>query len=377
MIIPCQKHLFSIPDDVAYLNNAYMSPLMNSVVSAMGTGIACKVAPWTYTSDQFFTYPAKARGLAAQIFGTVADNIAIVPSASYGLQIAANALPLGKGQEVLVMADQFPSNIYPWQEKAKAVEGHVTILPVPHDHDWTREILGAITEKTAIIALSQTHWSSGATLNLNRIRAKLDRVGGALVLDLTQSLGAQPFQVSDIRPDFAVCATYKWLMGPYSLGFLYVDPKWHIAEPLEHNWMNRSGSEDFTGLTHYRDTFQKGATKFDMGEKSNPAQLMGAISALQQILDWGVDNISETLGAKTEMIVQALPDAKISVLPKDIRAPHYLGLFFADGVPENLPGFLSAQNIFISVRGPVLRVTPHLYVSETDISRFIGAIGTL
>jgi len=374
MIIPCQKHLFDIPKDVAYLNNAYMSPLMHSVVSAMGAGIACKVAPWTYASDQFFTYPAQARSLAAKIFGTVSDNIAIVPSASYGLQIAANALPLGRGQEVLVMADQFPSNIYPWQEKAKAVGAVVTILPVPDDHDWTREILAAITDKTAIIAVAQTHWASGATLDLKKIRTALDAVGGALVLDLTQSLGAQPFNASDIRPDFAVCATYKWLMGPYSLGFLYIDPKWHDADPLEHNWMNREGSEDFTGLTHYRDTFQSGATKFDMGEKSNPAQLMGAIAAMHQILEWGVRHISETLGAKTEYIAQAVQDKKISVLSKNLRAPHYLGLFFEGGVPKTASKTLADQNIFISVRGPVLRVTPHLYASETDISRFITAI---
>jgi len=71
------------------------------------------------------------------------------------------------------------------------------------------------------------------------------------VLDLTQSLGAQPFSALEVKPDFAVTATYKWMMGPYSMGFLYVDPKWHEAQPLEHNWMNRVGSENFTALTHY------------------------------------------------------------------------------------------------------------------------------
>lgn len=377
MIIPCQKHLFDIPEDVAYINNAYMSPLMHSVVSAMGDGIKCKVSPWTYTSNQFFTYANEARGLAAQIFGSQANTIAIVPSASYGLQIAANALPLGRGQDILVMGDQFPSNVYPWQDKAKRVDSIVKILPVPDDHNWTREILGAISSKTAIIAISQTHWASGATLDLKKIRAALDKVGGALVLDLTQSLGAQPFNACDIRPDFAVCATYKWLMGPYSLGFLYIDPKWHGAEPLEHNWMNRAGSEDFTGLTNYRNTFQKGAVKFDMGEKSNPAQLMGAIAALRQILDWGVENISETLGEKTKRIASALAGSNISVLPESLRAPHYLGLFFRDGVPEGISTRLAEEKIFISVRGPVLRVTPHLYSSDKDVSRLIAALNAV
>ena len=131
-------------------------------------------------------------------------------------------------------------------------------------------------------------------------------MGGALVLDLTQSLGAQVFDASVIRPDFAICATYKWLMGPYTLGFAYIDPRWHGGNPLEHNWINRKGSEDFAGLTHYRDEFQDGARRFDMGEKSNPAQLLGASAAFEQILAWDIKNISATLGAKTDRIEAAL-----------------------------------------------------------------------
>ena len=214
MIINSQKHLFDIPDDVAYLNNAYMSPLMHSVVAAMQNGISRKAQPWDYTSEEFFTYPEEARVLAGQIYGGPADNIAIVPSASYGLQTAANALSLSQGQKILVLEDQFPSNIYPWQDRARKVGADVVILPTPQDDDWTRVLLKAIDKDTAIVAIAQTHWASGATIDLIRIRRAIDAIDGALVLDLTQSLGAQPFNALEVRPDFAVAATYKWMMGP-------------------------------------------------------------------------------------------------------------------------------------------------------------------
>ena len=119
-------------------------------------------------------------------------------------------------------------------------QAQLTILATPNDDDWTRVLLEAIDSQTAIVAIPHTHWASGATIDLVSIRRALDEVGGALALDLTQSLGAQPFDVMKVRPDFAVVATYKWMMGPYSMGFLYVDPKWHGADPLENNWMNRS-----------------------------------------------------------------------------------------------------------------------------------------
>ena len=374
MIIPSQKHLFDIPDEVAYLNNAYMSPLMHSVVAAMEKGISRKAQPWDYTSEEFFTYPEEARKLAAQIYGGSADNIAIVPSASYGLQTAANALPLSQGQKVLVLEDQFPSHIYPWQDRARKVGAEVIILPTPQNDDWTQVLLAAIDAHVAIVAISQTHWASGVTIDLKQTRRALDDVGGALVLDLTQSLGAQPFNALEIRPDFAVTATYKWMMGPYSMGFLYVDPKWHGAEPLEHNWMNRAGSEDFTGLTNYQEAFQPAARRFDMGEKSNPAQLLGASAAMRQILDWGVDNIAQTLKAKTDYIAKELTGNLITPIERNLRAPHYLGLRFSGGIPKGLAASLAEDNIYVSVRGPAMRVTPHLYSTEADIARLIKAL---
>ena len=372
MIIPNQRHLFSIPESHAYLNTAYMSPLMQSVVAAMESGIAEKVAPWDYKAHQFFDDVSTTRALAAKVYGTVPDNIAIVPSASYGLQTAANALPLAAGQNILVLEDQFPSHIYPWQVRAAELSAHVRILPTPEDDDWTRVVLEAMDADTAIVAVPQTHWSTGATLDLVRIRAALDGINGALVLDLTQSLGAQPFDASTVRPDFAVAATYKWLLGPYSCGFLYVDPKWHSARPLEENWINRAGSEDFGGLTNYREDYQLGAVRFDMGEKSNPAQMRGASAALRQIIEWSVENIAETLQKKTDIIAAEL--APLGLQAAKIRAPHYLGLRREGGLPEGLLERLADKHIYVSARGPALRVTPHLYTRETDMARLIEAL---
>ena len=375
-MIQSQKHLFDIPDNVAYFNNAYMSPLMHKAADAMRTGIEFKAHPWTYSPEQFFTYSEQARELAGQIFEGSSENIAIIPSVSYGIQLAAKNLPVSKGQTILALKDQFPSNIYPWIEKAKDCEADLRLLDIPEDQDWTRVLCEAINADTAIVAIPHTHWSSGARIDLIKIRAALDAVGGALVLDLTQSLGAQVFDASVIRPDFAICATYKWLMGPYTLGFAYIDPRWHGGNPLEHNWINRKGSEDFAGLTHYRDEFQDGARRFDMGEKSNPAQLLGASAAFEQILAWDIKNIQATLGAKTDRIEAALKPLGFTAPKRERRADHYLGLSHPTADLADLLKYLKKHDIFVSARGPNLRITPHLYCDETDEMRLISEIKT-
>ena len=119
-MIPCQRDLFDLPDDVAYLNCAYMSPLLKHAAAAGAAGIARKTRPWTISSDDFFADSERARALFAKLLGAEADDIALVPAASYGVAIAAANLPFGEGQRILMLAEQFPSNVYAWRELAQA-----------------------------------------------------------------------------------------------------------------------------------------------------------------------------------------------------------------------------------------------------------------
>ena len=370
-----QRHLFHMPDDIAYLNCAYMSPLMIPAVDAAGQGVAYKAQPWTYGGADFFTYSEEYRTLAARLINTKADNVAIVPSASYGIQIAANNLPLRPEGEILVLEDQFPSNIYPWREMAKKYGGIINTVARPEDGDWTAAVLQAIGPRTEILALPATHWADGGVLDLVVIAMSARAVGAKLVLDLTQSLGVMPFDIETVRPDYMVSAGYKWLLGPYSLGFLYIAPQWQDGVPLEHNWMNRKGSEDFSNLVDYQDRFQPGARRFDMGEKSNPAQLMAACVSLTQLLDWGVENISHTLGARNIRLANTARQLGLHVTKDKFRSPHYVALEYRNGVPDGLAEKLAAQNVFVSVRGKAVRVTPHLYNTDNDIERLFAGLG--
>ena len=376
MKIANQREKFQMPADVAYLNCAYMSPLMHSVVEASQIGVRFKQQPWTYTPADFFTYSENARGLFAKLINASADDVAIIPSASYGLQIAANNLTLRADGEIILVADQFPSNVYPWQEKAKRVGGRINIVARPSDCDWTAAVLEAIGPLTDIVAIPATHWADGGYIDLEVVGMAVRAAGAKLVLDLTQSLGAMPFDIERVQPDFMICAGYKWLMGPYSLGYMYVAPRWQKGEPLEHNWMNRAGSEDFSRLVDYQDSFQKGARRYDMGEKSNPAQLMGSAAGIQQLLDWGIANISETLGARNQEFAERATALGLTVPAQNLRSPHFLGIGFPDGMSADLPQHLSENKVSVSFRGDSMRVTQHLYNTDADIDQLFDVLET-
>jgi selenocysteine lyase/cysteine desulfurase len=197
------------------------------------------------------------------------------------------------------------------------------------------------------------------------------------VLDITQSGGAMPIDVAKIEPDFLVCACYKWLLGPYAIGFLYVNPKWQQGLPLEQGWIARKDSQDFTRLIDYQNEYHPGAVRFDMGERSSFQLMPMAEAALRQILDWGVENIYQKLSALTETIAHGAQQHGFSSAPIGQRAGHYLGLRAPHGLPDTLTADLGKRQIYVSVRGDSLRVTPHLYNTPEDCERLLNALAEL
>ncbi len=372
-----QKARFEIEPGVAYFNCSFMAPMLRTVHAAATEAVARTARPWTISPQDFFTHAERARELIAQLIGASADDIAIVPSVSYGIGVAAQNLRIERGRAILVLAEQFPSNVYPWRALAERAGAELVTVPRPADGDWTTAVLAHITDRVGIAALPNCHWTDGARLDLVRIGAALRAVGAALALDLMQSLGVHPFDVREVQPDFVACASYKWLLGPYSLGFLYAAPRHHAGVPLEHNWIARERSEHFAGLVDYRDALQPGARRYDMGERANFILLPMLIAALEQILAWTPEAISRTVGARNQRIAEALAALGAQVLPAAHRVDHILGVRFDDGALGRIMDGLRAERIIVSMRGTTMRVATHLCVDDADVDRLIDTVRRL
>jgi selenocysteine lyase/cysteine desulfurase len=370
----CQREAFAIPDGVAYLNAAYMGPLSHRVVDAGRTGLERKMRPWEITAPDFFSQVEAVRALFAQVIGADADGVAILPAVSYGVAVAANNLELPPGQRVVLLAEQFPSNVYSWHDLASRMQGDVVTVPRPDDHDWTSLVLDAIDERTAIVAVETCHWSDGGLVDLVRVGARAREVGAALVVDGTQSIGAMAFDVAAVQPDFVLTAVYKWLLAPYGAALMWAAPSRRDGRPLELSWITRRNSDQFAGLVDYESRLLPGARRYDVGQTSNFGMVPAVIAALEQTLSWGVGEVGAYAASLADLVAVGAEKLGLSVAPAALRAPHLLGVQLAGADPEHVAASMAAANVFVSVRGTAMRVSPHVYNDETDVERLIEAL---
>jgi selenocysteine lyase/cysteine desulfurase len=325
-------NFFDIPGDVIYLNCASLSPQLRSVTQAGRKALERKIRPWDIKSADWFNDPERLRALAARIINADTEGMALIPSVSYGISIAATNIPVSKNQHIIVIDQEYPSNYYAWAELARAKEAKI-ITVKKEGQTWTTAILNAIDDRTALVAVPNCHWTNGALIDLGEVSKK------ARVLAL------------------------RWLWTPASL-WAFIPS---ISLSSSPTWLTRNGSENFANLVNYRDDFRSGARRFDMGEFPGFIHVPMAIAALTQVLEWGVPDIQAYLKSITEKIVLNATALNLGLPGTTERSDHMIGIDLPGGVPEKLKESYEKARIYVGFRGKSIRIAPYLYTKDEDI----------
>lgn len=378
---PFDREAFQVPAGVHYLNCAYMAPLHREVEAAGLEGLRRKRTPWALQARHFFEESDEVRALFARLVGSPdPGRVALLPAASYGLSTAARNAGLSRGSAVVLTAGQFPGNVYPWRRAASEAGAVVRMVEPPEGPDrgrrWNERILDAMGPDTAAVSLGAVHWTDGTRFDLEAIGARAREVGAAFVVDGSQSVGAVPFDVERIRPDALVTVGYKWLLGPYSTALAWFGARFDDGIPLEETWVSREGSEDFRRLVDYRDRYQPGAVRYDVGERSNFALLPMVAAALRLLLAWTPGRIEAHTRELTELLAGGARAFGCEVDDAGSRHGHIVGIRLPRGADaaQVLPE-LGARGLHASLRGSALRVSPHLYNDRADAELLLEALG--
>jgi selenocysteine lyase/cysteine desulfurase len=285
----------------------------------------------------------------------------------------AKNLKAGKGDNIILADEQFPSNVYAWKalEKEKGVKLNLVSAPKLTEgrgKAWNERILEAINPQTKMVSIGHVHWADGTKFDLKKIRERTHDVGALLVIDGTQSIGALPFDVQEIQPDAVATSGYKWLMGPYAIGMAYYGEYFSQGTPFENSWMNRLDSENFANLVNYQDEYQPGAIRYEMGESANFILTPMLTASLKQVNEWQPKEIQAYCKSICQEIQQELVALGFNIESPEYRSEHLFGLRLPANLDlEHVKKRLAEERVFVSVRGTSIRVSPHLYNQASDL----------
>lgn len=365
------RALFALPDDLLYLDSAAHGPPLRAVREAGAAALQRSTTSW-FGGGQWRADVERVRTLAAGLFDGDSDALAFVPSAAYGLSIAARNVPLWPGQGVLVLDDQFPSNVLPWRQRCSEVGANLVVACRGDGQDWTAAVLDALdaNEDIQVLALPQVHWRDGSLLDLKRIAARAQARGARLVLDLSQSLGALPTALQEWQPDFVVAVGYKWLLGGYGLAWLWAAPQWRDSgQPLERGWMAHDCEALWQPGPDSRIEVLPGARRYDAGGVCDALRLAMAEAGLRQVLDWGVPVIAAQLQQRTDALDAALRSLGMDAMRTPGHAPHFCGLQLPPERSAAVAAALPSAGIIATVHADCVRIAPHLHVDAGQMVR--------
>lgn len=382
-----QKHLFSLPDEVHYLNCATRAPLSRLVEQAGHDAIIREQNPFGLRPDDFFSGAVRVRHLfSTLITNPDPDRIAVIPSVSYGMAVVARNLfrkaGIRAGQSIVLIDSEFPSDVYAWDRVCHELKLTIKMVPMPEEFPkgaiWNERLLDTIDADTALVVVPAVHWMYGIRFDLEAVGQRAREVGAWFAIDGTQSVGALPFDLLAIQPDALICAGYKWLMGPYSLGLAYYGPAFDEGIPLEESWMNRLESNLFHRLTDYQSAYRPKAYRYNVGEHTHFVLMPMLEASLSQLIDWQPDRIQTYANTLMEKAWPALEELGCRVEPMNDsrgRSKHLVGLWLPERAePTAVQQALLARNVSVSARARVLRIAPHLYNTSADVDALVDAL---
>ena len=358
-----------------------MAPVSDAVADSAEQALSRLRAPSVLQPSDFFEPSDAVRCLFAQLIDVDDPNrIAIIPSVSYAMAALARNTSVRPGENIVIVHEQFPSNVYTWKRVCDETGAELRVVPPPSTSDsrglaWNAALLSAIDTSTALVAIPELHWADGTRFDLERVGVRARECEARFILDGTQSVGATPFSVTYSQPDAVVCAGYKWLMGPYSIGVAYFGAAYDHGVPLEENWITRRGSEDFSGLVRYSEDYLPGAIRYDVGERSNFILLPMLEAGLTQVSGWGPEAIQDYCRQLCTEAVEELRGLGCWIEDDDRRAAHLFGVRLPAGFDLGATQMaLSERGVSVSMRGNAIRVSPHVYNDAGDLAALVAAV---
>ncbi len=313
------------------------------------------------------------RSQSARLVGAETDEIALVRSTTEGINLVAEGFPWQPGDNVVTLADEFPSNLYPWMNQTRRGVETRRIETDDGRVDLNR-LADACDDRTRIVSISWVGYASGWRNDLAAVADIAHRHGALFFLDAIQGLGAFPLDVRQTPIDFLAADGHKWLLGPEGAGLFYIRRE-HLERihPTGVGWNSVLQGSDFS---HIELKYKDSAARFE-GGSSNMVGFTGLASSIDLLMSLDIAAIGQRILAMTDLACSRLADAGARIISHRDNPNHSSGIVLFEWPgrdPQSVRRQLLDRKTLISCRAGKLRISPHAYCNESDIERLVEGL---
>jgi len=373
MNIAQARSLFPVSQRYAYLNHASVAALPTPVVAATEQYLKEQSLKGGEALQDWDERLEGIRQNAARLIGAHRDEIAFTNSVSHGLNLVAAGLDWRAGDNLICAETEFPANVYPWMNlQRQGVD--VRFAPARANRILVEDVVGLMDSRTRLVAISFVEFGTGYRNDLAAIAEACHERGIYLCVDGIQGLGALQFDVRHIPVDFLATHAAKWMLGPIGAAFCFVHRQ-HLArlDPVMAGWRSVVDRDNYY---RYDSPLRPTGERFEPGSL-NAVGLVGMAAAIDLILSVGLATIEDRIVDLTDYLIDGLQAHGCTITSPIAHRQERSGIvcFQHPALPASEVGErLCAADVIVSVRGDIVRVSPHFYNSEGDIERLLAVL---
>jgi selenocysteine lyase/cysteine desulfurase len=349
-----------VNDNLIWLNNCGTTPASKIAVASVTNYLQGYSKEGIYSPvEQYNTVKVTIKNILGKLLNCYHDELAIIHNTSEGINFISLGLSLEQGDEILLLENEYPSNVYPWEhwkEKGVIVK-FISMADTPLG--FLENFKSTLSPFTKVVSISAVHWCTGMPLPLLEIGKICKDRNIIFVVDGAQGVGHIPIDVKEMNISFMAFAGWKWLLGPLGIGILYINKeKLDSLKPIFKGTMSVKDGENYFP---YKTEHREGADRFEFstGNFNDWVYLKSSLVMLSEI---GFENIFNRIYELSDHLAIGLK--KIGFTLSSEKFSEKTGIICAirKGISSaKLSLYLREKGIVTADRLGMVRFSPHIY----------------